>query len=526
MKAIKAFFSKVWAWVLAHKIVAGVIAGAVTLAIVTAIVVPVSVSSSRKKRAAEETQQNDGGGSKQNDGSQGDGNKGHTHTWQDPTWTWTGYESAVAHFVCADDKAHTHDETASGVAISSVVDPIATCTSAGTRTYTATVTFEGKNYSNSTTENIPAHGHEANEYGFCAHCNVYMGETLEWSVQPGYKQLNIQLGENIPAGFTYYGRVLGTNGHEFYFNDCDGMEEDEVSCYTFKNGTPVELDIAWENPVPVEVGDDGYIYIVATESTGYLYDAWFEFCDCHLYNEAGVCPSDGAFLDTISHGNGGYLIPQGSESHMGISYTADSKFSYYKIFLDIYPFENHKFRINLTNIPASHAKLYYVGANFEPHELTENDVVPVGVDRLYVALEHKDAVTNGSFALQRIEHAAAVHGYCEGCHLELGTELTLNTFCTAFTLENGATKYFYYYLTGASDGFDILYSTSDYGLTSAWVYKNGEFTVVDDGLGGGLGDDEYILDNNEANDLILIEFTNTTGATLTDMQIKVTEYSS
>ena len=95
MKAIKAFFSKVWAWVLAHKIVAGVIAGAVTLAIVTAIVVPVSVSSARKKRAAEETQQTDNGGSQPNSGDQGgqqggggsqgggDSAPAHTHVYGD-----------------------------------------------------------------------------------------------------------------------------------------------------------------------------------------------------------------------------------------------------------------------------------------------------------------------------------------------------------------------------------------------------------------------------------------------------------
>ena len=60
MQAIKAFFGKVWAWVLANKVLAGVIAGVATLAIVTAIVVPVSVSSAKKKKAAEQEQQQSG----------------------------------------------------------------------------------------------------------------------------------------------------------------------------------------------------------------------------------------------------------------------------------------------------------------------------------------------------------------------------------------------------------------------------------------------------------------------------------
>ena len=100
MKAIKAFFSKVWAWVLAHKIVAGVIAGAVTLAIVTAIVVPVSISSARKKRAEQETQQNDGGGSQP---------ATHEHTYadawsSDATKHW--HAATCEHDVKSGEEAH------------------------------------------------------------------------------------------------------------------------------------------------------------------------------------------------------------------------------------------------------------------------------------------------------------------------------------------------------------------------------------------------------------------------------------
>jgi len=50
MKAIKAFFSKVWAWVLAHKVIACIIAGVVVAGIVVAIVVPISVSNAKKNQ--------------------------------------------------------------------------------------------------------------------------------------------------------------------------------------------------------------------------------------------------------------------------------------------------------------------------------------------------------------------------------------------------------------------------------------------------------------------------------------------
>ena len=56
---MKAFFAKIWAWVLAHKVVAICIAAGSALVIATAVAVPVGVSSAKKKKAQEETQQPD-----------------------------------------------------------------------------------------------------------------------------------------------------------------------------------------------------------------------------------------------------------------------------------------------------------------------------------------------------------------------------------------------------------------------------------------------------------------------------------
>ena len=81
---MKAFFAKIWAWVLAHKLIAGIIAGATVVVLTVAIAVPCGVSASRKKKAAqEETQQTqpagDQGGGDQG-GQQGGGSGAHTHT--------------------------------------------------------------------------------------------------------------------------------------------------------------------------------------------------------------------------------------------------------------------------------------------------------------------------------------------------------------------------------------------------------------------------------------------------------------
>ncbi len=78
---MKAFFGKIWAWVVAHKLIAGIIAGATALVIATAVAVPVGVSSAKKKKAQQEdTQQKDdtssGDQGGQQGGDQGGGDQG------------------------------------------------------------------------------------------------------------------------------------------------------------------------------------------------------------------------------------------------------------------------------------------------------------------------------------------------------------------------------------------------------------------------------------------------------------------
>ncbi|MBQ1390389.1 MAG: InlB B-repeat-containing protein, partial [Firmicutes bacterium] len=74
------------------------------------------------------------------------------HTWRTPAWTWTGYTKAVATFTCDRDSSHTKKLTAT---ITSKVTKEATPTTAGTRTYTATVKLDGKTYTSKQTETIP-----------------------------------------------------------------------------------------------------------------------------------------------------------------------------------------------------------------------------------------------------------------------------------------------------------------------------------------------------------------------------------
>ena len=118
MAKIKAFFGKIWAWVLAHKLIAGIIAGATVAVLVVAIAVPCSVSASRKKKAAQEQQSQqqqpagDQGGGQQGGGDSG-GNQGHTHNYVFDSFVWTttaGNYTAKAKYVCAADSEYElHD---------------------------------------------------------------------------------------------------------------------------------------------------------------------------------------------------------------------------------------------------------------------------------------------------------------------------------------------------------------------------------------------------------------------------------
>ena len=84
------------------------------------------------------------------------------HAWGQPAWTWTGTESASAVFTCGNDGSHTQTLPA---AVTSQVTTEPGCESTGVRTYTATVTLEGRTYTDTKTETLPATGHDTEIVG-------------------------------------------------------------------------------------------------------------------------------------------------------------------------------------------------------------------------------------------------------------------------------------------------------------------------------------------------------------------------
>ena len=84
------------------------------------------------------------------------------HAWGEPVWTWTGCGAAEASFACARDAGHVKVLPAS---ITSEVTTQPGCSTEGVRTYTATVTLEGKNYTDTRTETLPSLGHKTQLVG-------------------------------------------------------------------------------------------------------------------------------------------------------------------------------------------------------------------------------------------------------------------------------------------------------------------------------------------------------------------------
>ena len=78
------------------------------------------------------------------------------HAYGAPVWKWTDDFKATATFTCANNAAHVKNVTAT---VTNAVTTEATCEVDGVRTYTAKVTFEGKEYTDTKTEVIPAKGH-------------------------------------------------------------------------------------------------------------------------------------------------------------------------------------------------------------------------------------------------------------------------------------------------------------------------------------------------------------------------------
>ena len=104
-----------------------------------------------------------------------------SHAYGEPVWKWNDDFTASATFTCGNDTSHVKTVNAT---VTNEVTTEATCESTGVRTYTAKVTFDGKDYTDTKTEVIPALGHDYKD-GKCSRCGA---EEPTTPVEPGKPQ--------------------------------------------------------------------------------------------------------------------------------------------------------------------------------------------------------------------------------------------------------------------------------------------------------------------------------------------------
>ena len=139
------------------------------------------------------------------------------HAYGAPVWKWNDDFTASATFTCGNDTSHVETVNA---AVTNEVTTAATCETTGVRTYTAKVTFEDKEYTDTKTEVIPATSHDTELVGAKdATCTEdgYTGNEVCKVCQTVVKQ-----GEVIPA-----------LGHDYKDGKCSRCGAEEPT-------TPVE----------------------------------------------------------------------------------------------------------------------------------------------------------------------------------------------------------------------------------------------------------------------------------------------
>ena len=146
------------------------------------------------------------------------------HAYGEPVWKWNDDFTASATFTCGNDASHVETVNAT---VTNAVTAEATCETDGVRTYTAKVTFEGEDYTDTKTETLPATSHDTELVGAKdATCTEdgYTGNEVCKVCQTVVKQ-----GEVIPA-----------LGHDYEDGKCSrcGAEEPTTPVEPGKPGEP------------------------------------------------------------------------------------------------------------------------------------------------------------------------------------------------------------------------------------------------------------------------------------------------
>ena len=226
---MKEFFKKIWAWVLSHKVLAGIIAGATVVVLTVAIVVPVSVSAARRRHQEEPP--------------------AHEHTYAsgwtyDESYHW--HASTCGHNVTDAKAAHT-------------VNDYGFCSVCGG--------FAGPTFAFTDNGDYLGFLHEqmdmtANQVYFCRISGAVSGHIFE-------------LGDGDPVG--------GDPGTNY---------DDAIVAYTMIDGLPNLVDLSGDNPSEIGSDGYLYIKLDASNLYD-RDDVFFTILQNHAPNDFGFCSADG-----------------------------------------------------------------------------------------------------------------------------------------------------------------------------------------------------------------------------------------
>ena len=133
------------------------------------------------------------------------------HDYGEPAWSWSeDGKEATATFTCKNDGSH---QAAEDAAVTSAVKTPATCTEAGVTTYTATVEFDGKTYTDTKdVADIPAAGHKLTKAEAEAPTCTEPGSAEYWTCGVCGKVFSDAAGEHE---ITPEDAVIPATGHDF-----------------------------------------------------------------------------------------------------------------------------------------------------------------------------------------------------------------------------------------------------------------------------------------------------------------------
>ena len=197
-------------------------------------------------------------------------NKALGHKYGKPNFTWSkDYSIATATFICENDK--THVETVKATATSETV--AATCETAGKITYTASLEFNGKTYTDSKETEIKAIGHKYGTPVF-TWSDDYSTAKATFTCENDNAHVLVKecvvTAKSVEATCTKAGKTVYTATVEFEGKIYTDSKETEIKAIGHKYGTPVFTwsdDYSTANATFTCANDKTHVETVKAEAT-------------------------------------------------------------------------------------------------------------------------------------------------------------------------------------------------------------------------------------------------------------------